>query len=151
MQRAVSNLLSNAIRHTPSGGEVKLLAARDDSGVVTVSVSNAGRGIPCEHLGRIFDRFYRINNAHDGSHDGMGLGLAITRSVMLLHGGRVSVESVPDGVTTFTLHFPAAFANDRHVPSEAAWQHAATGSFPPQAGSDTNLMALDNRQSGRPG
>ncbi len=151
VQRALSNLLSNAIRHTPPGGEVRLLAARDDGGVVTVSVSNVGRGIPREHLGRIFDRFYRINNAHDGSHDGMGLGLAITRSVMKLHGGCASVESAPDGVTTFTLHFPAAFADDRHAPGEAARQHATTGGLPPQAGGDTNLMALDNRQSGRPG
>lgn len=151
VQRALSNLLSNAIRHTPLGGEVKLLTARDDSGGVTVSVSNVGRGIPREHLGRIFDRFYRINSERDGSHEGMGLGLAITRSVMMLHGGRASVESVPDGVTTFTLHFPAAFADDRHAPSEAARQHATTDSLPSQAGGDTNLMVLDNRQSGRLG
>lgn len=107
VQRAMGNLLSNAIRHTPPGGEIALLAARDDSGAVTVSVSNPGRGIPREHLGRIFDRFYRIDSARGGPHEGMGLGLAITQSIMALHGGRVSVESVPDGVTAFTLYFPA--------------------------------------------
>lgn len=107
VQRAMSNLLSNAVRHTPPGGEVALLIARDGD-AVSVSVSNPGPGIPREHLGRVFDRFHRIDSTRGDSHDGAGLGLAIVRSIMALHSGRVSVKSVPDGVTTFTLHFPAA-------------------------------------------
>lgn len=130
VQRAVSNLLSNAIRHTPAGGEVKLLTAHDDSGAVTVSVSNPGYGIPREHLDRIFDRFYRIDSARGSSHEGAGLGLAIVRSIMALHGGRVSVESAPHGVTTFALHFPAALSGggtSRAKPPGAAQPREAFG------------------------
>ena len=122
VQRAVSNLLSNAIRHTPEGGEVELLTARDDDGAVMVRVSNGGHGIPREHLGRVFDRFYRIDSARGSVHEGAGLGLAIVRSIMALHGGRVSVESVPDGITTFTLHFPAVLSGGGHGSDKAA-QH----------------------------
>ncbi len=127
VQRAVSNLLSNAIRHTTPGGEARLRVARDDHGAVTMSVSNPGCGIPHEHLGRVFDRFYRIDSVRGGSAEGIGLGLAIVRSIMALHGGRVSVECVADGITTFTLHFPASIT----------------------AG-DMRLAALDGRRSGRP-
>lgn len=119
VQRAVSNLLSNAIRHTPAGGEVKLLTAHDDNGAVTVSVSNPGYGIPREHLDRIFDRFYRIDSSRDSSHEGVGLGLAIVRSIMVLHGGCVSVESMPDGVTTFALHFPVVVSSGGRGPDKA--------------------------------
>ncbi|BAV33290.1 histidine kinase [Sulfuricaulis limicola] len=121
VQRAVSNLLSNAIRHTPKGGEVRLWTVHDDNATVTVNVSNPGPGIPREHLDRVFDRFYRIDSSRGVSHEGVGLGLAIVRSIMVLHGGRVSVASMPDRVTTFALHFPAVPAGvgrgpDRAVP-----------------------------------
>lgn len=127
VRRAVSNLLSNAIRHTPRGGEVKLLTARDDGGAVTMSVSNPGHGIPREHLDRIFDRFYRIDDVRGGFQEGVGLGLAIVRSIMVLHGGRVSVESVPDRGTTFTLHFPAAMAGSRRESDWHAQSRQACG------------------------
>lgn len=140
VQRAVGNLLSNAIRHTPPNGEVRLRAARVDHGAVTVSVSNPGHGIPSEHLGRIFDRFYRIDGARGSVQEGAGLGLAIVRSIMVLHGGRVSVESVPDGITTFTLHFPAAVADNGCGPDEDV-QHRAT--------TDGLLIAWPHRKSDR--
>ncbi len=130
VQRAVNNLLSNAIRHTPNGGEVRLWTVRDDNATVTVNVSNPGAGIPREHLDRVFDRFYRIDSSRGVSHEGVGLGLAIVRSIMALHGGRVSVASMPDGLTTFALHFPAVPAGDGrgsdqavpHTPSREAFR-----------------------------
>lgn len=105
VQRAIGNILSNAIRHTPPGGEIKARVARA-AGFVTLSVSNPGPGIPVERLPWVFDRFHRLDRTGDNLHDGAGLGLAIVKSVMQLHGGHVTVESVPGGDTTFTLHFP---------------------------------------------
>ena len=109
-RRAVSNLLSNALRHTAGGGRIVMAAARNADGSVTVAVKNPGPGIAAEHTARIFDRFYRVDPAREKSSEGAGLGLAIVRTIMQLHGGSVSVTSEPGGTTTFALWFPAAAA-----------------------------------------
>jgi two-component system, OmpR family, heavy metal sensor histidine kinase CusS len=104
-RRAVSNLVSNALDHADAASEVALRAYRS-GGYVAVAVTNNGHPIPPEHLGKIFDRFYRIDAARQGSAKNMGLGLAIVKSIMELHRGRVDVESRA-GATTFTLYFPS--------------------------------------------
>lgn len=106
VRRAVSNLLANALRYTPPGGTVVMQAETRLDGGATVSVGDNGRGIGREHLPHVFDRFYR---AEDGLSDttGAGLGLAIVRSIMRLHGGEASVASEPGAGTTVTLAFPA--------------------------------------------
>jgi two-component system heavy metal sensor histidine kinase CusS len=105
-QRAIANLLSNAIRHTPPGGEIRAaLATTADA--VELRVSNPGPGIPPEHAERVFDRFYQVDDAREHSNTGTGLGLAIVKSIMRLHGGDAGVASEPGRLTTFTLHFPA--------------------------------------------
>jgi two-component system, OmpR family, heavy metal sensor histidine kinase CusS len=101
--RAVSNLVSNALDHADPESEVSLRAHRSGD-YVAVAVTNEGPCIPPEHIGKIFDRFYRINAARKGSAKNMGLGLAIVKSIMELHRGKVNVVS-QDGVTTFTLYF----------------------------------------------
>lgn len=108
LRRALSNLISNALEHADAESEVALRAYRSDE-YVAVAVTNIGRTIPQEHIGKIFDRFYRINSARQGSARNMGLGLAIVRSIMELHRGRVDVVSRA-GLTTFTLYFPCATA-----------------------------------------
>jgi two-component system heavy metal sensor histidine kinase CusS len=107
-RRAIGNLLSNALRHTPRGGEIVLEVMRGPGGAMTATVSNPGPGIPAEHLGRIFDRLYRVESSRGKTTEGAGLGLAIVKSIMELHRGSVSVESTPCGLTVFTLHFPPA-------------------------------------------
>lgn len=107
-RRAISNLLSNALRYSAKGGEIVIEARSETDGSVTVAVKNPGPGISPEHLTRIFDRFYRIEPAREKSRDGAGLGLAIVRTIMRLHGGAVSVASTPNEFTVFTLRFPAA-------------------------------------------
>jgi len=105
LRRALSNLLSNAIRHTPRGGTVSVRIAPDGAGMMSVTVENPGEAIPEEHLSRIFDRFYRIDPSRQRSGEGAGLGLAITRSIALAHGGQARVRS---GATTcFELLLPA--------------------------------------------
>jgi two-component system heavy metal sensor histidine kinase CusS len=104
LQRAVNNLVSNAIRYTPAGGEVRLSARRAGQGV-ELAVSNTGPGIAAEHLPHIFDRYYRADAARSSQAHSAGLGLSIVRAIMRLHGGDVRVESVPGGTTTFFLRF----------------------------------------------
>lgn len=104
--RAVSNLLANALQHTPPGGRVILADNRVSEHLVEVRVSDTGTGIPAEHLAMIFDRFFRVDSTRSKSTGGVGLGLAIVKSIMDLHGGTVTVESRPNQGTTFVLAFP---------------------------------------------
>ncbi|WP_062382869.1 heavy metal sensor histidine kinase [Pseudomonas abietaniphila] len=107
IQRAISNLLSNAIRHGSPGSIVTLgLSTLADE--VQLAVSNAGEGIEAEHLPRLFDRFYRVHPSRSRQQGGTGLGLAIVRSIMSLHEGRVTVKSELGRITTFSLIFPKA-------------------------------------------
>ena len=107
MHRALTNLLSNALRYTPAGGAVTLAAESDAAGGCTLSVSDTGCGIAPEHLPRLFDRFYQVDPDRPRGLEGTGLGLSIVRSIMDLHGGRVEVRSTPPRGSTFTLYFPA--------------------------------------------
>lgn len=109
VRRALVNLVSNAIRHSPANARVAIVVRAWQDGAISVGVSNDGPGIPPKDLARIFDRFYRVDEARANSHQGSGLGLAIVRSIMSLHGGRVRVES-DGGLTTFSLCFPATTA-----------------------------------------
>ncbi|AXM96202.1 heavy metal sensor histidine kinase [Pseudomonas plecoglossicida] len=105
-QRALSNLLSNAIRHSPAGREVNLgIERRGDE--VWLWVANEGPGITDEHLPRLFERFYRAGSGRSRLEGGTGLGLAIVKSIMELHVGRVEVNSSPTGPTRFSLVFRA--------------------------------------------
>ena len=107
LRRAISNLLSNAIRHAPERSRVVVRLSKV-RGEAALCVENAGPAIPPEHLPRLFDRFYRVDKSrvHQPS-DGTGLGLAITQAIMTAHGGSVSVESAA-GKTRFCLRFPAS-------------------------------------------
>jgi two-component system heavy metal sensor histidine kinase CusS len=104
-RRALSNLLSNALRHAPVAGRVRIVVADLPDGT-EVSVENSGDDINPEVLPRLFDRFYRADPARTHpTSDGAGLGLAITKAIVEVHGGHVSVMSL-SGVTRFTLFFP---------------------------------------------
>ena len=106
LQRAISNLLSNAIRHAPEHSGVRVLLS-NTNGEASLCVDNAGPPIGPEHLPRLFDRFYRVDKSRAHlSAEGTGLGLAITRAIMEAHGGTVSVDSHEE-TTRFCLQFPA--------------------------------------------
>lgn len=104
-RRAVSNLVSNALKYTPSGATIGLAAWNTDTGV-DLTVENPGPGIPPAHMDKIFDRFYQVDRSRSDSATSTGLGLSIVKSIMELHGGKVSVASETDVITRFTLHFP---------------------------------------------
>lgn len=107
LRQALSNLVFNAIGHTHSGEAITVSLALAPDASVLVEVSNPGPGIPANILSRVFDRFFRIDEARGGSEHGSGLGLAIVRSIMQLHGGSAGVRSTPEGPTVFTLRFPS--------------------------------------------
>ena len=106
IRRALSNLLSNAINHTPRGGAINVRVEVGSDGAVRVSVENDGDGIAPEHLARLFDRFYRIDPSRQRSTDGAGLGLAITKSIVAAHNGMVQAFSA-GGLTRFEILFRA--------------------------------------------
>jgi two-component system heavy metal sensor histidine kinase CusS len=104
-QRAVGNLIENSLAHTSAGGHIHLECGRDN-GMLLVSVSDDGCGIPAEHLPRVFDRFHRVDAARSHNGGGTGLGLAIVKSVAALHGGDAQIESTIGQGTRITLRFP---------------------------------------------
>jgi two-component system, OmpR family, heavy metal sensor histidine kinase CusS len=106
LRRGLSNLISNAIRHTPRGGTVDVTIRQASPDQVEIEVRNPGAAIPPEHLGRIFDRFYRVEPSRQKSTEGAGLGLAITKSIIDAHGGTITVSSSP-GSTSFRVVLPA--------------------------------------------
>jgi two-component system sensor histidine kinase SenX3 len=103
---ALSNLLDNAVKYTEQGGRV-LVTTSTELGRVAVSVNDSGIGVPSRDLERIFERFYRVDQARSRDTGGTGLGLAIVRHVAQAHGGEVSVTSLEGQGSTFTIVFPA--------------------------------------------
>jgi two-component system, OmpR family, heavy metal sensor histidine kinase CusS len=104
-QRALSNLLANALTHAPRGSHIQVECAEEDT-ATTISVSDSGQGIPAAHIERVFERFYRVDPARRAGAAGTGLGLAIVRSIMANHKGACGVASEPGVRTTFWLRFP---------------------------------------------
>lgn len=107
LQRAVGNLVSNALAHTPPGGAV-VLGTNADFSTIRIEVSDTGVGIPAEALPKVFDRFFRVDSSRSKGSGGTGLGLAIVKSIALLHGGNVEISSHPGQGTRVTLHMPVS-------------------------------------------
>ena len=107
MQRAIGNLVSNAVAHTPPGGSVVIATSSEDA-VVRIEVADTGVGIPQEALPRVFDRFFRVDPSRSQASGGTGLGLAIVQGIMLLHGGKVEIVSQPGKGTRVILSMPAS-------------------------------------------
>lgn len=105
-ERAVSNLITNAIRHTSRGGTVTLSGETSVDRVV-VKVIDTGEGVPPEARSRIFDRFYRSHRISQGDTPGVGLGLSITKQIVEMHGGSIYLESQFGHGTSVSLYFPA--------------------------------------------
>ncbi len=107
LQSAFSNLVSNAVRYTPSGGRVEVRASAGD-GAFEFAVRDTGPGIAPEHLPRLTERFYRVDRSRSRESGGTGLGLAIVKHVVQRHGGELRIESMPGQGSTFTIVLPAA-------------------------------------------
>ena len=104
LHSALSNLVSNAVRYTPSGGSIAIRWQRTPDGAV-YSVSDTGFGIPATHLARLTERFYRISSSRSRDSGGTGLGLSIVKHVLNLHQAQLRIESAPGVGSTFACHF----------------------------------------------
>jgi two-component system heavy metal sensor histidine kinase CusS len=107
-RRAVTNLLSNAVRHTPSGGRITMSVESADGGAVLIKVTDSGCGIGPEHLPRICDRLYCADRTNTQLSEQSGLGLSIVKSIVELHGGSIAIDSALGKGTTVLMRFPAA-------------------------------------------
>ena len=105
LKRMVMNLLDNAVKYTPAGGEIRV-ALESSNGSARIIVADTGFGVPAEDQARIFDRFYRVDKARSRALGGAGLGLSIARWIVEAHGGTISVESLAGRGSSFTVELP---------------------------------------------
>jgi signal transduction histidine kinase len=105
LKQIVVNLVDNAIKYTPDGGNVRVSVVAEDRKAV-LRVSDSGIGIPAAALPLVFDRFYRADEARSRESGGMGLGLSIVKAICMAHGGAASVESIEGKGTMFRVEFP---------------------------------------------
>ncbi len=113
------SLLSNAVKFTSEGGQVRIAAEASD-GLLVLRVSDNGIGISAEDLPRVTQPFYRVSSAFDGSYQGAGLGLALTKAIVDLHGGRLSIASAPGQGTTVSVGWPLHAVSGRARKQDAA-------------------------------
>ncbi|MCE1225336.1 MAG: phosphate regulon sensor histidine kinase PhoR [Geobacteraceae bacterium] len=107
LEQVLLNLLDNAIKYTPDGGDIAIRTRQENKRVV-IEVSDTGIGIPSKDLKRIFERFYRVDEGRSREQGGTGLGLAIVKHIVQLHGGEITVTSEAGKGSTFTVTLPAA-------------------------------------------
>lgn len=140
-QKIVFNLLSNALKYTPAGGRITVRAGERE-GKAELTVEDTGNGIPPSAQERIFERFQRVEGAAGRSHEGSGIGLALTKELVGLHGGTIGVESELGRGSRFTVTLPLGKA---HLPAERVVKSAAPAAAKIPAG----LRAEAHRWEGR--
>ncbi|MCB1613375.1 MAG: PAS domain-containing sensor histidine kinase, partial [Xanthomonadales bacterium] len=123
LHSAFSNLVVNAVRYTPDGGEIRLVWEMRDQDAC-FSVSDTGPGIPAQHLPRLTERFYRVSNSRSRDSGGTGLGLAIVKHVLNSHGARLEIESRVGEGSCFRCVFPTQCLHDRSAAGHSESAHA---------------------------
>jgi two-component system cell cycle sensor histidine kinase PleC len=106
MKQVLVNLLSNAVKFTPAGGRILLQAARDGEAGIVIQVSDTGIGIAPEHLDKVMSPFGQVHEALNRDTQGTGLGLPLSKALVELHGGRLTLESTPGKGTTARVALP---------------------------------------------
>ena len=116
IEQVILNLLSNAVRHTPEGGTIRMTALAIEGPLIQVSLCNTGPRLSDEDLAHVFDRFYRAEPSRSREEGGAGLGLAIAKALIEAHGGRIWAENAPEGGACF--HFTLPRSLERGVPQQ---------------------------------
>jgi len=115
LEQALSNLLANAIKYSPPETTVTVSACGYEGGRICINVTDEGPGIAAEHLPRVFERFYRVDQARSRELGGTGLGLAIVKHIALAHGGSVDVDSEVGRGSTFRIILPGSARTPQHA------------------------------------
>lgn len=162
LEKIITNLLSNAFKFTPSNGTIVLSISSGDQtdtfheGYAEIKVSDTGRGIAAEHLDRIFDRFYQVDNSGTRESEGAGIGLALARELTELHEGTITVESEPGKGSTFIVRLPLGFLHlkadeltlESHPvnqpPEYTDYETSENQSLKTEASAETILVIEDN-------
>ncbi len=127
LEQAVSNLIDNAVKYSPEGSRVEVEARKED-GEISIRVADHGAGIEKKHLDRIFERFYRVDEARSRKAGGTGLGLSIVKHIAQVHGGSVRAESVPGEGSTFVITIPLQPAEREPIARDSSpGSHGAAG------------------------
>jgi signal transduction histidine kinase len=106
IRQALVNIIHNAVKYTPAGGSISVRVVREMDERVRLEIADTGPGIPPEHAARIFDRFYRVDQARTGNESGAGLGLSIAQWAVQMHGGEIKLKSSNTGCV-FQIWLPA--------------------------------------------
>ena len=146
MQHILYNLLSNAFKFTPAGGQIAVSVAKTDTEWLSITVKDTGCGIPSRDLPHIFDRYYQSKNTADPSVTGTGIGLHLTKEYLQLHGGSITVNSKLGEGTTFTAFLPTNIKmKEQPLPAEPHQQ--AEG--PETESRKANLLIVDDNDEFR--
>ena len=105
IDQVIYNLIDNAVKFTNEGGKI-LINTASDKRFAYFSVTNSGKGIPEKDIGKVFERFYKVDQSRSTDVKSTGLGLFLVKSIVDLHGGTITVESEPDTYTRFTVKLP---------------------------------------------
>jgi signal transduction histidine kinase len=136
LAQVVGNLLNNAAKYTPEGGAITL-SAREEGDDVAIGVSDNGSGIPADMLPKVFDLFTQVDRTMDRAQGGLGIGLALVKRLVEMHGGRITAESAGPGQgSRFTLRLPLAAAPDDMI--------AASDASHPTATTPLNVLVVDD-------
>ena len=106
LSQILLNIIDNAVKYTPEGGQITIKASQDEEGYVAVCISDTGIGIPKSEISRLGERFYRVDKTRSREVGGTGLGLSIVKHLVKAHNGKMDIESSPGQGTTVSLHFP---------------------------------------------
>ena len=113
IEQVVVNILSNAVKYTPSGGHIRLSARELSGNRVRITVEDDGVGIPAADVPRLFERFYRVDKARSRAAGGTGLGLAIAKEIVEQHEGKIALASEYGKGTTVTITLPTDLTPNR--------------------------------------
>lgn len=149
LQQVVWNLLSNAVKFTPVGGKVTVKLERVDP-YLQLTVSDTGKGINRDYLPYVFDRFNQADNSNTRRHSGLGLGLALVRHLVELHGGTVSVDSPGEGLgTVFTINLPLRAVRAQSTEVELPDAHSKSGGLIQTLLEGLQILVVDDEADAR--